>query len=113
MTPEARVKTDIKKLLLGMGFWNAGGKPPALSVIGWFYMPVSNGMGVHGIPDFVGCWLGRFFSIEAKAPGGVVSPNQLKRHEEIREAGGIVLTISDVSELAEFFNTTQPPNYVS
>jgi hypothetical protein len=67
-------------------------------------MPVSNGMGVAGVPDFICCWEGAFFSIEAKAPGGKPTENQLRRHEEIRAAQGIVLIINDVAQLKEFLD---------
>lgn len=102
-TPDARVKDSVKKELDSRGFWKAGAAKP-VTVSGWYYMPVSNGMGTHGIPDFVCCWLGKFFSIETKAPGGKPTPNQLKRHEEIQEAGGEVLVIDDVSNLRKFFD---------
>ncbi|TDN70478.1 VRR-NUC domain-containing protein [Paraburkholderia sp. BL10I2N1] len=109
-TPEGKVKKDIKKLLDEAGFWRAGAKQPDIPVAGSYYMPVQNGMGVIGIPDFVGvAWGGRRFDIEAKAPGEAPTPNQLKRHEEIVAAGGIVLVVDDVSKLAEFFND-HPPN---
>jgi hypothetical protein len=101
-TPEGRVKADIKKELVARGFMPAGGKIPA-EMAGWYYMPVSNGMGTHGIPDFVCCWRGQFFGIEAKAPGGTPSEMQLRRHKEIRDAGGLVLVIDDVSRLKQFF----------
>jgi hypothetical protein len=106
-TPEGKVKADIKKYLDSIGFWRAGTERPS-TVIGTYHMPVANGMGVHGIPDFVGVLnLGPFngtrFDIEAKRPGEEPTPNQLKRHEEIRAAGGIVLVIDDVSKLAAWF----------
>lgn len=106
-TPEGRVKAAIKKYLDSIGFWRAGTERPA-NVIGTYYMPVSNGMGVHGIPDFVGALnIGRFrglrFDIEAKRPGEEPTPNQLKRHAEIIAAGGIVLVIDDVSNLMGWF----------
>jgi hypothetical protein len=106
-TPEGRIKAEIKKLLDGMGFWRAGAKRPAVPVVGTYHMPVSSGLGTHGIPDFVGCWLGRRFDIEAKAPGGEPTPNQINRHEEIRAAGGIVLVVDNVNTLREFFDTFQ------
>ena len=102
-TPEAKVKDSIKKELDVRGFWRAGSAKPT-NVIGWYYMPVSNGMGVHGIPDFVCCWLGKFFGIEAKAPKGEPTPNQIKRHEEIREASGTVIIVDDVSKLREYLD---------
>lgn len=102
-TPEGRVKDAIKKELDSRGFWRAGSaQPPAVE--GWYYMPVSNGMGVHGIPDFVCCWHGKFFCIEAKAPNGAPTPNQERRHEEIRAAKGWVLVADNVETVREFMN---------
>lgn len=103
MTPEAKVKAAIKKWLSAHGFWLAGGKPPAGEVNGWMHMPVSNGMGVHGLPDFCGVFRGHALYIEAKAPGGVLSENQKKRHEEITAAGGTVLVAYDTVELDKFW----------
>lgn len=89
-TPEGRVKNAIKKWLEARGIW--------------YYMPVSNGMGVHGIPDFVCCWAGRFFAVEAKAPGKRrnTSASQKARIEEIRGASGWAIVVDDVSQLDEF-----------
>ena len=67
-------------------------------------MPVSNGMGVHGIPDFVCCWKGKFFCIEAKAKGGTTTANQDQRHEEIRAAQGWVLVVDDANKLEEWMD---------
>jgi hypothetical protein len=104
-TPEGRVKTDIKRYLEAMGFWRAGSCRPPRDVTGWFFMPVNNGMGVAGIPDFICCWEGRFFAIEAKAPNGDPTANQLQRHEEIRTAKGLVLLANSVSVVSEFVTT--------
>lgn len=90
MTPEGRVKQAIKRWLVARG--------------AWFYMPVSNGMGVHGIPDFVCCLPGgRFLGIEAKAPGKRSSTTPLQRHqiESIRAANGLALVVDDVRQLDE------------
>jgi hypothetical protein len=87
-TPEGRVKADIKRWLQDRGIW--------------FYMPVQNGMGVTGIPDFICCWGGNFLGIEAKAPGkrANVSANQERQIMEIHQAGGAALVVDDVSQLA-------------
>lgn len=98
MTPEGRVKEAIKKHLTSRGVWFAGKPPPAV-VTGWMYMPVSNGMGVSGIPDFCGVLMGRPTYIEAKAPGGTPTENQKTRHREIQSAGGVVLVVASVEEL--------------
>ena len=98
MTPEGKVKNDVKKYLTSIGVWFAG-KPEPLVVTGWMYMPVSNGMGVSGIPDFCGVLMGRPTYIETKAPKKTPTENQLLRHKEIRTAGGVVLVVDSVDEL--------------
>jgi hypothetical protein len=103
MTPEGRLKQQVKKLLEEHGFWRAGSARP-VDVHGWFYMPVSNGMGTHGIPDFVCCWDGQFFGIETKAPGGKATPNQEMRHDEIRAAKGWVLVADNIESVREFLD---------
>lgn len=90
LTPEGRVKEAVKKLLKAHGIW--------------YYMPVQNGMGVVGIPDFVCCDHGLFLAIETKAPGkrNNLSPNQVKRIAEIRNAGGAVLVVDDPQQLKDY-----------
>jgi hypothetical protein len=89
-TPEGKVKADIKKLLKERGIW--------------FFMPVQNGMGVVGIPDFICCAGGAFLSIEAKAPGKAdnLSPNQQRVRGEILQHGGFHLVVDDVLALEQF-----------
>ena len=89
MTPEARVKAACKKLLKDRGIW--------------FYMPVQNGMGNVGIPDFVCCWLGRMLAVETKAPGkrSNTTENQKRVLNAISEHGGLAVVVDDVSQLVE------------
>ena len=92
MTPEGRVKAGIKKLLITLG--------------AWFYMPVSNGMGVAGIPDFIVCWKGWFIAIECKAPGkqapvDMLTANQARQIKAINAAGGIAIVVSSVRQCIE------------
>ena len=91
MTPEGRVKNEIKKLLKAHKVW--------------FYCPMQNGYGTVGIPDFVCCLNGLFFAIEAKAPGkrSTLTPNQANVITAIREHGGIALVIDNILPLEEFF----------
>ena len=98
MTPEGKVKDEIKKYLASKGVWFAG-KPAPPVVTGWMYMPVSNGMGVSGIPDFCGVYKSRPFYIEAKAPKGEPTANQLQRHKELKIAGAVVIVASSVEQL--------------
>jgi hypothetical protein len=91
-TPEGRVKAAVKKVLKQKG--------------AWFYMPVQNGMGVVGIPDFVCCWRGRFLGIETKAPGKRknLSANQAMQLGLIDDAEGLTLVVDDVQQLIDFFD---------
>ena len=86
-TPEGRVKDAVKALLRERRIW--------------YYMPVGNGMGVVGIPDFICCWDGKFLAIETKAPGkaGNTTPNQKRRIAEIQSANGLALVVDDVEQL--------------
>jgi hypothetical protein len=87
ITPEGKVKQDVRKLLTEFNIW--------------FYMPVQTGYGVGGIPDFICCWKGMFIAIETKAPGreSRVTPAQRQRMTEIREHGGRVVVVSSADEL--------------
>jgi len=94
VTPEGKVKDAIKKLLKSRDIW--------------YYLPVSNGMGQHGIPDFICCVppTGKFLAIETKAPGKLrtVTPLQERAIGNIRTAKGWALVIDDVEDLRDFLN---------
>jgi hypothetical protein len=94
-TPEGRVKDAVKKLLKGKGIW--------------YYLPMQNGMGVVGIPDFICCWGGRFLAVETKAPGKLknLTPNQRKRQEEIVAAHGMAVTVDSAEMLEEYLDGQQ------
>ena len=77
MTPEGKVKAEIKKVLADYNCW--------------YFMPMMNGYGRSGIPDFVGCYKGQFFAVEAKAQDGKLTPNQEREAVAIHTAGGRVL----------------------
>ena len=85
-TPESYEKEAIKKFLdsLGPGCWH--------------YAPYMKGFGKNGVPDRVGCFKGRFFSIEVKREGAKPTPIQERRMAEIRKAGGwtVAGTANDV-----------------
>lgn len=90
-TPEGRVKEAVKKLLTSIG--------------AYFYMPMSNGMGRVGAPDFIVCHKGMFYGIETKAPGKIkdVKPNQQRELSAIQAAQGVSIVIDDVSQLSGVF----------
>lgn len=90
MTPEGRVKAAVRKWLDKKG--------------AYYYMPMSNGMGRVGAPDFLVCLPslnGRLVGIETKAPGkrNNTTPNQDREIAAINKAGGVAIVIDDVSQL--------------
>ena len=83
MTPEAKVKAKVKKILAELGCYYA--------------MPVTGGYGNSGVPDFLICKAGLFYGIECKANGGKPTALQLKHLDDIRKAGGIALVIDETN----------------
>lgn len=92
-TPEGKVKAAVKKVLQARDIW--------------YFMPMQNGFGVVGIPDFICCWRGQFLAIETKAPGKRkdTTPNQDRRIQEIIDHGGWAIVVDDERQLIEFFNS--------
>lgn len=76
-SPEGLEKDEIRKFLgiLGSSVWH--------------FCPYMRGMGKNGVPDIVGCYKGRFFSIEVKREGGKPTAIQTRRMQEIVDAGGL------------------------
>ena len=74
MTPEAKVKAKVKKILADMGAYYA--------------MPLGTGFGNSGTPDFLVCFQGAFVGIECKANGNKPTALQLHHMMQIRKAGG-------------------------
>ena len=90
-TPEGKVKDAVKKELRKRNIW--------------FFMPMQNGFGVVGIPDFICCWDGLFLAIETKAPGKrtQTTPNQDRVIAEIKDHSGRAIVVDDVSQVIDFF----------
>ena len=90
MTPEAKVKAKVKKVLSEVGAYYA--------------MPMGTGYGNAGVPDFLVCVRGRFVGIECKAEGNKPTALQLKNLADIESAGGLAFIIDEnnVAELRNF-----------
>jgi Holliday junction resolvase len=82
-TPEGRVKAQIKKLLVESG--------------AYYVMPVSNGMGNHGVPDFLICMDGMFIAVEAKAGTNKPTALQQMHLDKIQAKGGVALVINETN----------------
>lgn len=84
-TPESRVKKQVKELLDHYGddlYYN---------------MPVPAGFG-EPMLDFVGCFYGKFFMIETKAPGKKLTPRQQFIMTKAQAARGRVFVVVGLNE---------------
>lgn len=90
MTPEGKLKKEVKRVLDKHKVW--------------YYMPVQNGMGVTGIPDFVCCDGGRFIGIETKALGKHPTPNQIRIGDAIHNHGGVWMVVHSADEVESYFS---------
>lgn len=82
MTPEAKIKLQIRKILNSYGSQLA------------YYMAVPTGFGRAGIEDITVCAWGRFLAIEAKKDFKTKPTElQLARKGEVMLAGGIYVVI--------------------
>lgn len=88
----------------------------------WSYAPIQTGMGVHGIPDRIGCVpvtitpemvgqrVGLFVAVESKRPGrrgeknAGASGQQVDILHDILDAGGVAM-LADGEEDAAFLGT--------
>jgi hypothetical protein len=93
MTPEGKVKRAVSALLK---------KYPDL----YYEMPVPGGYGKSGL-DYFGCYRGKFFSIETKAPGNKPTARQDQTIKLIEAANGVVFVIDgDTTALKNWLDTT-------
>ena len=75
---ESTVKKEVKKRLKAMGAYH--------------FWPVQMGLGDVTL-DCLGCYQGRCFGIETKAPGKMPTLQQRHTMERMRAAGALVLVI--------------------
>ncbi len=73
-SPEGYEKDDIEAYLKTLGCW--------------YFRTFTGGFGKSGVPDFLGCYRARFFSIEVKREGKEPTALQWERMREIDNAGG-------------------------
>ena len=83
MTPEGRVKAGIDRAIRLLQEANE----PL-----YVHKPVQNGMGAPTL-DYVGCSRGRYFVIEAKAPGGSPTLRQQDTMDKVCNALGVAFVI--------------------
>ena len=76
MTPEAKVKAEVRKILDSY-------KPDL-----YYFSPAANGYGRVGIPDIICCVGGRFLAIECKAGKNTLTERQKRELDDIYLAKG-------------------------
>ena len=101
-TPENAVKKQIVQLLARYDIQPAAKAGTFTTSAGWFYAAVQGPLSVRGIPDFIGHYRGRFWAIEAKAPGRVPTGFQKLQLAAIAASGGAVFVIDGEESLKEF-----------
>lgn len=96
MTPEGKVKDEVRRLLdCYQGIW--------------YYMPVPTGYGMKTI-DFLGCFRGSFFGIETKGEGKAPTALQAKVIAEIKAAGGRTFVIVGENNARPLYNWLETIN---
>ena len=83
MTPEAKVKAKVVKILKTHGVY--------------YFYPVTGGFGRSGIPDVICCVSGYFLAIECKAGNNKPTPLQEAEMQKIRDAGGVTLVVNETN----------------
>jgi hypothetical protein len=92
-TPEGRVKKKVSDFLKSVDNL-------------YYFMPVPSGYGESTL-DYLGCYRGKLFAIETKAPGKKPTSRQETTIRFIRAAGGKVFVIDgDITELTEWIKAT-------
>lgn len=83
-TPEGKVKDAVKQIL--------DNTPEC-----WYFMPVQNGMGQMGIPDFICCVRGKFLGIETKSTktSRKLTALQARQIQLIQTASGTAVVVNE------------------
>ncbi len=81
MTPEGKVKKQVKKILDDLGAYH--------------FSPMMDGYGRSGVPDIIACYKGRFLAIECKAGDNKPTLLQLRNIESIKHNGGLAIVVNE------------------
>jgi Holliday junction resolvase len=81
MTPEAKVKASVVKLLKKYNVYH--------------FFPATHGFGRSGVPDIICCMNGLFVAIECKAGKGTTTALQDRELKRINDAGGVTFVINE------------------
>ena len=81
MTPEAKVKKQVKKILDDLGAYH--------------FSPLTSGYGRSGVPDIIVCYKGKFIGIECKAGKGKLTALQERNIKQIKANQGLAYVINE------------------
>ena len=81
MTPEAKVKASVVKLLKKYEVY--------------YFFPATHGFGRSGVPDIICCLEGNFLAIECKAGNNKPTALQEREMQRIRKAKGDAFLINE------------------
>jgi Holliday junction resolvase len=82
MTPEAKVKASVVKLLKKHNIY--------------YFFPATHGYGRSGVPDIICCFNSLFMGIECKATAkNKPTALQEKEMQKIRDAGGVTFVTNE------------------
>ncbi len=81
MTPEAKVKASVVKLLKKYSVYH--------------FFPATHGFGRSGVPDIICCMNGLFVAIECKAGAGKTTALQDRELKRINENKGVTFVINE------------------
>jgi Holliday junction resolvase len=81
MTPEAKVKASVVKLLKKYEVY--------------YFFPATHGFGRSGVPDIICCFDGEFLALEIKAGSNKPTALQEREMQRICEAGGHAYLINE------------------
>jgi Holliday junction resolvase len=81
MTPEAKVKASVVKLLKKHNIYH--------------FFPATHGFGRSGVPDIICCMNGLFVAIECKAGKGKTTALQDRELKRINAARGVTFVINE------------------
>lgn len=85
MTPEAKVKASVVKLLKKYAIYH--------------FFPATHGFGRSGVPDIICCIKSLFVAIECKAGRGQVTALQDRELKRINDNGGVTFIINEDNQI--------------
>jgi Holliday junction resolvase len=92
MTPEAKVKASVVKLLKKHEVYH--------------FFPATHGFGRSGVPDIICCYNSLFMGIECKAGKGKTTALQDRELQRINDNGGVTFVVNEetIEELKQYLN---------